>query len=133
MNPWGFCSKEQHWCRNCTLGPSYSCMDHSLLLVPSFTFWCYASNLDCITSFLYLEIICAYFVSRSISWIARYGMRYSLHFLEVYMVHSAVLERLAEHPFGDINIYINYDQSWAVLDLCIIVSYGIARVLNLNI
>lgn len=82
---------------------------------------------------MYLEIICVFFLSRFISWIPRYGMLYSPPSLEVYMVHSVALERLGEHPFGDINIYINYDLPQVLLDLCINCLVAVSDVSSLNI
>lgn len=76
--------------------------------------------------FIYLEIICVFFLSRFISWIPRYGMLYSPPFLEVYMVHFVALERLGEHPSGDINIYINCDLPRVVLDSSVCINFLVA-------
>lgn len=119
INPWDICSKEQHWRRYCTLGPSYSCKGHLLFSVLCFALWGYDCNWNASPPFKYLGIICVYLLSRFISWIARYGMLYSLHFSEVYMGHSVALERLEDIHLLMFN-YLNYDkpQPRAVSDLC---------------
>lgn len=116
-------------------GPQLFLYGSFVISVLHFTFqWCiFLQDGSSPLSFMYLEIICVFFLSRFISWIPRYGMLYSPPSLEVYMVHSVALERLGEHPFGDINIYINYDLPQVLLDLCINCLVAVSEVSSLNI
>ena len=77
------CSQKQYWCRYCSLGPYYSGkhshVEQFFLVFPYFV--------------LLLILILCPSLCRYTSWIVRFGMQYFPQYLEVYMVHSAALER----------------------------------------
>lgn len=63
--------------------------------------------------------------SRSILWIPRFGMRYSLHYLEVFMVHFVALERLVDHFLTLKNNSINFLVLIFVLGMVIKLEMGL--------